>query len=264
MAKELPVNDHPVMIATVNRVEPVPRRVRATLAGETVLDTTRAHYVWEWPNYPQFYIPITDVRRDLLVDEHRRQSSPLGSVEAYGLRVGHVHRPNAAKMFTDSSVDELRGTIRFEWAALDAWFEEDEQVFVHPRNPYVRVDALRSTRPVRVELDGVVLAESSSPVMVFETGLPTRYYFNRMEVNFHHLVPTETVTECPYKGTTTGYWSVQIGETIHRDLAWTYDFPTREVSPIAGLISFYNERVDTFIDGQKLGRPQTHFFPSTD
>ena len=98
-------------------------------------------------------------------------------------------------------IDGLSGTVRFEWAALDAWFEEDEQVFVHPRNPYVRVDALRSTRSVRVELDGVVLAESSSPVMVFETGLPTRYYLNRTEVDFAHLIPTDTVTACPYKGT---------------------------------------------------------------
>jgi uncharacterized protein (DUF427 family) len=258
------VNDYPMTIATVNLVEPVPRRIRAVLAGETVLDTIRALYVWEWPNYPQYYIPVADVRRDLLVDEHRVQHSPLGAVEAYGVRVGEVYRPNAAKMFTESTVDGLRDTIRFDWAGLDAWFEEDEQVFVHPRNPYVRVDALRSTRLARVELEGAVLAESSSPIMVFETGLPTRYYFNRTQVNFDHLVPTDTVTECPYKGTTTGYWSAQVGETIHPDLAWTYDFPTREVSPIAGLVSFYNERVDIFVDGKKLERPKMHFFPSTD
>jgi uncharacterized protein (DUF427 family) len=264
MAKEPAVNDYPVMIANVNRVEPVPRRIRAILAGEAVLDTVRALYVWEWVNYPQYYIPIADVRRDLLIDEHRELSSPLGTAGAYGLRVGNVHRPNAAKLFTESSVDALRETIRFDWESLDAWFEEDERVFVHPRNPYVRVDCLRSTRGVRVELDGAVLAESSSPILLFETGLPTRYYFNPTEVNFHHLVASDTVTECPYKGTTTGYWSVQIGETISKDLAWTYDFPTREVSPIAGMIAFYNERVDIFVDGQKLERPQTHFFPSTE
>jgi uncharacterized protein (DUF427 family) len=196
MAKERAVNDYPVMIATVNRVGPVPRRIRAVLAVETVLDTVRALYVWEWANYPKYYIPIADVRRDLLIDEHRRQSSPLGTAGAYGLRVGDVHRPNAAKLFTESSVDVLRETIRFDWESLDAWFEEDERVFVHPRNPYVRVDALRSTRSVRVELDGAVLVESSSPILVFETGLPTRYCFNRTQVNFRHLVATDTVTEC--------------------------------------------------------------------
>jgi len=143
---------------------------------------------------------------------------------------------------------------------VDAWFEEDEQVFVHPRNPYTRVDALRSTRAVRVELDGVVLAESSCPVMVFETGLPTRYYLNRSEANFDHLIPTQTQTACPYKGTTSGYWSIRVGETVHPDLAWAYDFPTRQLQPIAGLIAFYNEKVDIFLDEQLLDRPKTHFF----
>ncbi|HEX9336570.1 MAG TPA: DUF427 domain-containing protein, partial [Pseudonocardiaceae bacterium] len=151
------------------------------------------------------------------------------------------------------------GTVRFDWAALDAWFEEDEEVFVHPRDPYTRVDALRSTRRVRVELDGMVLADSASPVMVFETGLPPRYYLNRTEVNFAHLVPSDTVTACPYKGRTSGYWSVRSGADVHADLAWTYDFPTRQLLPIAGLIAFYNEKVDTFVDGEFIPRPVTHF-----
>jgi uncharacterized protein (DUF427 family) len=121
------------------------------------------------------------------------------------------------------------------------------------------VDAVRSTRSVRIERDGAVLAESSSPVMVFETGLPTRYYLNRTELDFAHLVPTGTVTECPYKGLTSAYWSVRVGETVHPDLAWCYDFPTRALSPIAGLIAFYNEKVDILLDGQLLTRPTTHF-----
>jgi len=251
------VSDYPKMITPVNHVEPVPRRIRALLAGETIFDTTAASYVWEWPHYPQYYIPLADVRRDLLVVEGAHQSS-RGAVEVYGLRVKDVHRPHAARLLTDSPVDGLSGTVRFQWAALDAWFEEDERVFVHPRNPYTRVDAVRSTRSVRIELDGAVLAESSSPVMVFETGLPTRYYLNRTETNFAYLVPTGTVTECPYKGTTT-YWSVRVGETVHPDLAWCYEFPTRALSAIAGLIAFYNEKVDILLDGQLLTRPTTHF-----
>jgi uncharacterized protein (DUF427 family) len=258
------MNDYPVMIAQVNRVEPVPRRVRAVLAGETVVDTIRAQYVWEWPNYPQYYIPRADVRSDLLVAEGHSQHSPRGVVELHGLRVGDIHRPHAARLLADSPVDGLTDTVRFEWTALDAWFEEDEQVFVHPRNPYVRVDALRSTRTVRVELEGAVLAESSSSVMVFETGLPTRYYFNRTEINWAHLIPTDTVTECPYKGTTSGYWSIRVGEHVHSDLAWAYNFPTRQLLPIAGLIAFYNERVDIALDGERLHRPETHFFRSRD
>lgn len=258
------MNDYPVMLTPVNHVEPVPRRVRAWLAGQTVLDTTRALYVWEWPNYPQYYIPLADVRPGLLVPEGRDQHSGRGVVESHGLQAGQTIRPRAAKVLRDSPIAGLSGTVRFDWTAMDAWFEEDERVFAHPRNPYVRVDALRSTRTVRVELDKAVLAESSSPVMVFETGLPTRYYLNRSEINFEHLIPTATVTECPYKGTTSGYWTVQVGGQDYPDLAWSYDFPTRQLLPIAGLIAFYNERVDIFIDGQPLKRPKTHFFRTTD
>jgi uncharacterized protein (DUF427 family) len=253
------VPDYPATIVTVNHVEPVPRRIRAYLGGEKVLDTTRALYVWEWPGYPQYYIPVSDVRRDLLVPEGQTQQTGRGAAELHGLRVGEVHRPHAARLIAESAIDGLPGTVRFEWGALDAWFEEDEQVFVHPRSPYTRVDALRSDRPVRIELDGVVLADSPSPVMVFETGLPTRYYVSRSHVNFEHLIPTGTVTACPYKGVTSGYWSARVGGTVHEDLAWVYDFPTRQLLPIAGMIAFYNERVDTFVDGQLLERPHTHF-----
>jgi uncharacterized protein (DUF427 family) len=259
------VNDYPAAIVPVNHVEPVPRRIRAYLGSQKVLDTTRAWYVWEWPHYPQYYIPLADVGRDLLVSEGHTQRTGRGTAELHGLRAGEAHRPRAARVITDATVDGLNGTVRFEWGALDAWFEEDEQVFVHPRNPYVRVDALRSNRAVRVELDGMVLADSRSPVMVFETGLPTRYYVSRTDVRFEHLIPSGTVTACPYKGTTSGYWSVRVGgpgpgETVHQDLAWVYDFPTRQLLPIAGLVAFYNEKVDTFLDGALADRPQTHFF----
>ena len=254
------MNDYPAAITAVNHVEPVPRRIRAYLGTEKALDTTRALYVWEWPNYPQYYIPLADVRQDLLIPEGHAQQTGRGKAELHGLRAGEAHRPRAARVITESTIDGLSGTVRFEWGALDAWFEEDEQVFVHPRSPYVRVDALRSNRPVRVELDGVVLADTQSPVMVFETGLPTRYYVSRTDVRFAHLIPTDTVTACPYKGVTSGYWSVRVGDTVHKDLAWAYDFPARQLLPIAGLLAFYNEKVDTFVGGQLLERPQTHFF----
>jgi uncharacterized protein (DUF427 family) len=238
----------------------VPRRVRAILAGETVLDTTHARYVWEWPNYPHYYIPLADVREGVLEDEGHIQATRRGPVALHALRVGEERRPGAARVHRESSVEGLAGTVRLEWDALDAWFEEDEQVFVHPRNPYSRVDALRSTRRVRVELEGVVLAESASPVMVFETGLPPRHYLNRSEVDFAHLVASDTVTACPYKGRTTGYWSIRVGEAVHADLAWAYDFPTTAMAAIAGLVAFYNEKVDILIDGELQDRPQTHFF----
>jgi uncharacterized protein (DUF427 family) len=250
--------DYPEQITPVNHVAPVPRRVRAMLGGRVVLDTVRALYVWEVPYYPQYYIPVADVAPGVLIDEQHPQRLSRGTARRHGLAAGGENRPGAARVYGDDAMAGLAGTARFEWSALDAWFEEDEEVFVHPRSPYTRVDALRSTRTVRVELDGVLLAESRSPVLVFETGLPTRYYLNRTEVDFSSLVPSDTRTACPYKGTS-GYWSVRAGETVHPDLAWAYDFPTRQLLPIAGLIAFYNEKVDITIDGQRQDRPTTHF-----
>src|ERR1700683_4819234 len=253
------MSDYPAILNATNYVEPVPRRIRAFLGGEKVLDTTRALYVWEWPNYPQYYIPLADVRGDLLDPDGHSQQTARGVVDARGLRAGTVHKPRAAKLLAESPIAGLSGTVRFDWDAMDAWFEEDEQVFVHPRSPYTRVDALRSNRPVRVELEGVLLADAGGSVMVFETGLPTRYYLSRTDVGFEHLVPSGTVTACPYKGVTSGYWSVQAGGAGQADLARGHDFPTRPTPAISGLIAFYNEKVDIVLDGQRLARPQTHF-----
>ncbi|HEX6967419.1 MAG TPA: DUF427 domain-containing protein [Micromonosporaceae bacterium] len=258
------MTDYPKAIIPPFHTEPVPRRIRAVLADQVVLDTTSARYVWEWPYYPQYYIPIADVTPNALVDERRTERLDGGTVHRYGLRAGEILRPSCVAVYTDDSRPGLAGMVRFDWNGPDAWFEEDEEVFVHPRNPYTRVDAVRSTRHIRVELDGVTLAESRSPVMVFETGLPTRYYLNRLEVNLAHLVPTDTITACPYKGRTTGYWSARIGDRIYRDLAWSYGFPTAQLQAIAGLIAFYNEKVDMFVNGRPVARPSTHFSSDDD
>ena len=250
------MRDYPQPPVPVGHVEPVPRRIRAFLGGRCVLDTVAARYVWEWPAYPQYYVPVADVLPGVLVDEGVQEVRVPGPARLHGLRAGDRLRSGAAWVQLDG---ELRDTARFDWSAFDAWFEEDEEVFVHPRNPYTRVDALRSGRTVRIELDGVALAESSSPVLVFETGLPTRYYLPRTDLRVEHLVPSGTVTECPYKGRTSAYWSARIGNVVHADIAWSYDFPTRQLLPIAGLVAFYNERVDIAVDGRELDRPVTHF-----
>lgn len=225
------------------------------LNGRTIVDTTRAVYLWEISAFPQYYIPIEDVAADALVDEEHEQHLSRGRARRLGLRVGDEHRKAAARHYVESKLPGLEGLVRFEWDAVDAWFEEDEQIFGHPRNPYHRVDALRSTRLVRVELDGLVLAESRSPVLLFETGLPTRYYLDRTAVNIGALTHSETRTHCPYKGHTSDYWNV--GD--QRDLAWSYGQPYPAVAAIAGLVAFYNEKVDTFVDGRLLERPVTSF-----
>jgi uncharacterized protein (DUF427 family) len=252
---QTPDRDYPQMAGKRGLVEPAPRRVRGYVDGTLVFDTIRAHYVWEIAYYPQYYIPAADVRMEHLQDENHVQKLQLGSSRLFSLNSAERMHKSAARLYDSGPV---AGSVRFEWDALDG-FEEDEPIIGHPRNPYIRVDALRSHRHIRVELDGVVLAETHSPVLLFETGLPTRYYIDRTDVAFSHLETSKTETICPYKGITSQYWTVRVGEAVYPDLAWTYDYPLREVAPIAGMIAFYNEKLDIFVDGIRLSRPLTHF-----
>ncbi|MDT5180049.1 MAG: hypothetical protein QOJ95_4247 [Mycobacterium sp.] len=251
------VPDYPQMAAVRGRVEPAPRRVRGFVGNRPIFDTTAARYVWEVPYYPQYYIPLDDVDTDLLVDENHSQRVQFGPSKLYSITGSPDEKP-AVRVFDADGDGPVAGYVRFEWASVQ-WFEEDEPIVGHPRNPYVRVDALRSHRHVRVELEGTVLAETHSPVLLFETGLPTRYYIDRTDVFFEHLTPSDAETLCPYKGTTSGYWSVHVGDDVHRDLAWTYDYPLPPVAAIAHLIAFYNEKLDIVVDGVSLPRPSTHF-----
>lgn len=130
-----------------------------------------------------------------------------------------------------------------------------EEVLVHPRNPCTHVDALRSSRRVRVERDGVVLAETTAPVLVFESGLVTRTYVPRVDVALENLTPSATTTACPYKGTTSAYWSVPAADGTALDVVWSYDFPVAALLPVAGMVAFYDEEVDVFVDGQAQERP---------
>ncbi|WP_329454542.1 DUF427 domain-containing protein [Streptomyces sp. NBC_01497] len=247
--------DYPGMIVPVGHVEPVPRRLRGFVAGRLLFDTVGARYVWLWPGYPQFCLPREDIAEGALVDEGTSLALSVGHAGRHTLRTSEVERPGAAWVWSDDAPEGIVGLVSLRWESVDAWFEEDEQVFVHPRSPYTRVDALRSGRGVRVEVDGTVVADAPSSVAVFETGLPTRYYLDRVHVDWTRMVPTDTATSCPYKGTTSGYWSVRTGATTHPDLAWAYDFPTRQLTPVAGLVAFYNEHVDLFLDGRPLPRP---------
>lgn len=251
--------DHPQMASERGRIEPVPRRIRAYADGVLVLDTVRARYVWESAYYPQYYVPMADVRAEYLVDEDHAGRLQFGTARTHALQVNGTTTARAVRVFGGDALPSLVDTARFEWNALE-WFEEDERVVGgHPRSPYVRVDALRSHRHVRVELDGVVLADTRSPVLLFETGLPTRYYIDRTDVAFEHLMASDTRSECPYKGSTSGYWSARVGDTVHPDLAWTYQFPYPSLAAIAGMVAFYNEHVDLLVDDAPLERLRTHF-----
>jgi uncharacterized protein (DUF427 family) len=241
------------------RIEPGAKRVRAYLGGEAVADTTRPMLVWEVPYAPAYYFPLADVRTELLTEEGEVAHSPSrGDGRVFTIRAHGKEARGAAVRYAESPVEELRDLVKLEWDAMDAWFEEDEEVFTHPRDPYTRVDILRSSRHVRVEVDGVTVAESTSPTLLFETGLPVRYYLPKPHVRTQLLSPTDTITHCPYKGQAQ-YWSVRAGESLHEDLAWSYRAPLPESQKVAGLIAFYNEKTDIYVDGVLQPQPKTKF-----
>jgi uncharacterized protein (DUF427 family) len=241
------------------RLEPSAKRVRALLGGEVVADTARAMLVWEVPYYPTYYFPLDDVRADLRPDGETVHSPSRGDAHTFTVLAGGRAAPGAALRYEDSPIEALRELVRLDWHAMDAWFEEDEEVFTHPRDPYTRVDILASSRHVRVEVAGVTVAQSSSPRLLFETGLPARFYLPKPHVRLDLLVPTETVSHCPYKGQA-AWWSVRTPDgTVHEDLAWSYRTPLPESQKIAGLIAFFDEKVDVHVDGVLQERPVTKF-----
>jgi uncharacterized protein (DUF427 family) len=241
------------------RTEPSAKRVRAYLGGEVVADTIHPVLVWEVPYYPAYYFPVADVRTDLLEPDDRTAHSPSrGDGQTYTVTAGGKQAPGAAVRFADSPIPELRDLIRLDWDAMDAWFEEDEEVFTHPRDPYTRIDILPSSRHVRIEVDGVTVAESSNPTLLFETGLPVRYYLPKTHVRLDLLTHTDSESHCPYKGQAE-YWSVRTGDTVHEDIAWSYPTPLPESLGVAGHIAFYDEKVDVFVDGVRQERPHTKF-----
>ncbi|HVA85363.1 MAG TPA: DUF427 domain-containing protein [Candidatus Saccharimonadales bacterium] len=241
------------------RVEPAGKRVRAFLGGAPVFDTTRPVLVWEGPHFPVYYVPVADVDADLLVDTALTQRSPSrGEARFWSVRVGDRLAENAARQYPDSPIEAIRGLIRFEWSAMDSWFEEDEEVFTHARDPHHRVDILRSSRHVEVIVNGVTVADSHQPTLLFETGLPTRYYLPLTDVRIELLRPSSTATGCPYKGAAS-YWSLEVEGEPFEDVVWTYPSPLPESMRIAGLACFYNEQVDIRVDGVLQERPTSPF-----
>jgi uncharacterized protein (DUF427 family) len=240
------------------RVEASAKRVRAYLGGEVVADTRAPLLVWEVRYYPAYYFPADDVRADLVPAGESEHVPGLGQAEILHVKTASASAERAARRYPESPVPQLRGAVRLDWAAMTEWFEEDEPVYTHPRDPYTRIDILASSLPVRIELDGVTVAESSQPRILFETGLPPRYYLPLTDIRMDLLIPSDKSTHCPYKGTA-GYWSVDTGTRVHKDVVWIYRTPLPESQKIAGLAAFYNERVDLFLDGEHQGRPKTQF-----
>jgi uncharacterized protein (DUF427 family) len=238
------------------RVEHSRKRVRILLAGELVADTTAPLLVWEVPNYPTYYVPASDVVAKL-VPAGGASDSRLGEAELFTVQVpGGAAADRAARKYPASPARQIQDAVRFDWNAMSEWLEEDEPIYTHARDPHTRVDILASSRHVRVEIDGVTVAESRSPRILFETGLPPRYYLPLSDIRTDLLRPSSTSSHCPYKGTA-GYWSVDTGKAVHEDVVWIYRTPLPESQKVAGLAAFYDEKVDVFVDEVPQPKPRT-------
>ena len=241
------------------RHEPVEKRVRAHLGAEAIVDSTRAILVWEPRRVvPSFAVPVEDVRAELPAapatnghaDGVLHPGIPFSVHTAAGEPVSIDDRTGAGFRIAD---EDLAGYVLLDFEAFDAWYEEDEQITGHPRDPYHRVDVRQSSRPVRIEVGGDVVAESTRARLLFETQLTVRFYLPREDVSAE-LHPSPRRTYCPYKGEAS-YWSFDAGGRRRKDLAWSYEQPLPDVVAIAGLVAFWNERVDVFLDGEPRPRP---------
>jgi uncharacterized protein (DUF427 family) len=240
------------------RVETSPKRVRAYLGGEVVADSKAPLLVWEIPYFPTYYFPAESVKADLVATGETDHSPSRGDAEIFDVKTSRATAAGAAKRYASSLFEELRDAVRLEWELMDEWFEEDEPVYTHPRDPYSRVDIVASSRNIRVVVGGKTVADSRQPRALFETGLPTRWYLPLTDIRMDLLNPSDTVTHCPYKGSAT-YWNVEAEGKIFEDIVWCYRAPLPESQKIAGFASFYNEKVDIYIDGELEPRPHTKF-----
>jgi uncharacterized protein (DUF427 family) len=241
--------------------EDSPRRVRVVLGGETVADSRRVKLMHETRHLPVYYFPEEDVRMELLESTDHTTTCPFkGEASHWSVRVGENVAENAVWSYPDpiESAPPIEGYLAFYWRKMDHWYEEDEEVFVHPRDPYHRVDVLESSRHVKVSVNGEVVAETDRPVVLFETGLPPRYYIPPEDVRKDVLVPSDRHTQCPYKGIAS-YHSVEVGGETEENVIWHYPEPIAAAEKIRGNLSFFNAKVDLEVDGEPQERPQTQW-----
>jgi uncharacterized protein (DUF427 family) len=245
------------------RTESCPKRVRAYVGPEAVADSTSVRTMFESGHLPVYYFPLGDVREEFFVEsEHHTVCPYKGTASYYSVKVGDRLVENAAWTYPtpiESAPAGLAGHVAFYWDKMDAWFEEDEEVFVHPRDPYKRVDTLHSSRHIEVRIGGKTVSDTRRAVLLFETYLPTRYYVPKLDVRLDLLEDSEKLTRCPYKGEAS-YYSVRIGDDLFPDIAWFYRHPTLECSKIENMVCFFNEKVDEIIvDGEPVPKPNTQW-----
>jgi len=227
-------------------IEPSPKRMRVMANGKTIADSTATLLLREKGHRPVHYFPRADVRMDLLEPTNHRTRCPYkGEASYWSLRVCSRIIENAVWSY-EAPIPEaqpIEKALAFYWDRVDHWFEEDEEIFGHPRDPYHRIDIRQSSREVRVEFAGETVARTRRALFLFETSLPVRYYIPPADVRMDFLTPSRKTTVCPYKGNAS-YWSLRVGERVADDAVWAYMDPLPECPRIAGHLSFYPEKID--------------------
>lgn len=237
---------------TTYELYPSPKRVRVVFGGGVIADSQRAILLRQDKAPPVYYFPVEDVQPGVLHESGMRDTLH-GEAITYTVRTNGSARADAAIALIQPvpGLAALDRHIAFDWEAMDAWFEEDQEVYVHPRDPRKRIDIAVSSAHVLVKLNSKTVAESRRPTLLFETGLLTRYYLPRLDVRQELLVPSDRISYCPYKGEA-HYYSLRLGNTLLEDVIWHYRYPTLESAPIAGLLCFYQERVAMEVDGRRV------------
>jgi uncharacterized protein (DUF427 family) len=253
------------------RYEPIDKRIRGVIGGAAVVDSTRTRLVWEPGRVvPSYAVPREDIAAEIapapdgiaappealprlggraIMDPRVPFAVHSAAGEAVTVRVAGAGREAAG--FSPSDPD-LDGYVVLDFDDFDEWYEEDERNEGHPRDPFHRIDIVHSSRHVRIERDGEVLAESTRPYLLFETHLPARFYLPAEDVRTDLLTPSDTRTRCAYKGEAS-YWALEGAG----DVAWSYREPLREAAEVTDRVAFFNERVDVLVDGERLERPVT-------
>ena len=248
-----------------HKVERTARRVRGLCCAKYVFDTIEAAHVWEHPRYPQYtnssphyyaqlkfsryYVPTTAFTSDVKLDKGEAIDGTNGAAHFGRLTVGRKSTDRIVIFDTEA----LKNLVKVDFNAIDQWFEEEVPIYCHPKDPYKRIDILQSTRTVKVALNGITLAETSSPLLLLETTLRTRYYLPPTSVKWEYLSPSTTESLCPYKGQA-NYHHVNVDGQQYQNLVWYYRYPTMESAPVAGYLCFFNEGVDIWVDGVKEAR----------
>lgn len=239
---------------TKPHIEASPKRIRVLFGGQWIIDTKNALLIWEHQFYPTLFFKNADVPERYL---RPSKASDKEKDLVFDVVVGEKIAKAAAVQSADS---DLSGLTKIVFGAMDAWFEEEEEIFVHPKDPYKRVDVLQSSGHIRVEVAGVEVANTTKPRLLYETGLPVRTYIPKTDCRMDLLEPSNLTTQCPYKGTAS-YYSVRVPDErkLVENIVWWYPTPLIDCITIKGFVAFYDEKVDVWVDGEKQERPKTHW-----